>query len=124
MSSMVNGAYKNVDATNRKRGYQEPSVVTTPILDHRDGHYIRPNKVAFRYPNFKKNVNLNVHVRVFNFVEKTNAKTFEEYTINAFTYTLRDTTSNWCHNYMSEFLNCTFFRAYISILQIFSKDSK
>jgi hypothetical protein len=108
MSSMVGGGYKNVNAMNPRGGYQERSIVTTPILDHRDGHYIRPNRVAFRYPNFKKDVNLDVHVKVFNFVVKANAKTFEEYTINAFNYTLKDTTSNWCHNYMSEFLDYTF----------------
>jgi hypothetical protein len=38
----------------------------TPILDHEDGHYVRPNKVAFKYPNFKKDVDLNAHVRMFN----------------------------------------------------------
>jgi hypothetical protein len=45
---------------------------------------------------------------MFNFVIKANAKTFEEYIINAFSYMLRNTTSNWCHNYMSKFLEYTF----------------
>ncbi len=37
-----------------------------PILDHRNDHYVRPNKVAFKYHDFKKDVNPNVHVKVFN----------------------------------------------------------
>jgi hypothetical protein len=64
--------------------------------------------VALKYPDFKKDVDPNVHVRMFNSVVKANAKTFEEYIINVFSYTLRDTTSYWCHNYMLEFPNCTF----------------
>jgi len=48
-------------------------------------------------------VDPNVHVTMFNSIVKVNAKTFEEYIINAFNYTLRDTTLDWCHNYMSEF---------------------
>jgi plasmid replication initiation protein len=51
---------------------------------------VRPNKIAFKYPDFKKDVDLDVHVRMFNFIVKTNAKTFEEYIINAFNYMLRD----------------------------------
>jgi hypothetical protein len=89
MSSMVIRRCKNVNVVHSRGGYREPIAVTIPIFDHRYGHYARPNRVAFKYPNFKKNVNPNVHVRMFNF-----AKTFEEYIINAFSYTLRDTASN------------------------------
>jgi hypothetical protein len=46
------------------------------------------NMVILKYHNLKKNVDLNVHVRMFNSVTKANAKTFEEYIINAFSYTL------------------------------------
>ncbi len=73
--------YKSANATNPRGGYQKPS---TQIPDHREGHYVKPNKVDFKYPNFKKNVNPNAYVKVFNFVVKANAKTFEEYIINAF----------------------------------------
>ncbi len=55
---------------NPKGGHKKPFVIIVPILDHRDGHYVKPNNVAFKYPNFKKNVDPNVHVRVFNFVIK------------------------------------------------------
>jgi hypothetical protein len=37
-----------------------------------------------------------------------NAKTCKIYIINPFNYMLRDTTSNWCHDYMSTFPNCIF----------------
>jgi len=70
------------------------------ILDHKDGHYVRPNMVAFKYPDFKKDVDPNVLVKVFNSLVKVNVETFEEYIINAFNYTVKDTTSNRCHNYM------------------------
>jgi hypothetical protein len=107
-SSLVVGRYKSIDVRNLRQGYREPFVVIIGITNNKNGHSMRPNKVTLKYPNFKKNVNANVHVRVFNFAMKANAKTFEEYIINAFSYTLKDTTSNWCHNYMLKFLDCTF----------------
>jgi len=64
--------------------------------------------VALKYHNFKKRVNPYAHVRMFNFVVKANVKTFEEYIVNAFSYMLKDTTSDWCHNNMLEFLYYTF----------------
>jgi len=45
---------------------------------------------------------------VFNSIVKINAEISKKYIINAFSYMLRDTTSNWCHNYMSKFSDCTF----------------
>jgi hypothetical protein len=54
MSSMVVGNYKNVDVTNLKGGYWEPSTIIIPILDHKDGHYVRPNKIVVKYLDFKK----------------------------------------------------------------------
>jgi hypothetical protein len=108
MSSMVVGRYRSANGTNPRRGYQESYVVTTSILDHRVGHFVRPNRVTFKYPDFKKDVDPDVHVRVFNYVVKVNANFFEEYIINAFSITLRDTTSGWCHNYMSKFIDYIF----------------
>jgi hypothetical protein len=54
MSSMATERNKSVDATNLKRGYREPSIVTIQIPNHKDGHYVRPNKVVFKYLDFKK----------------------------------------------------------------------
>jgi hypothetical protein len=64
--------------------------------------------VALKHCDFKKNANLDAHVKVFNYAIKANVKTSKEYMINVFNYTLRDTTSDWCHNYMSIFFNCIF----------------
>jgi hypothetical protein len=47
---------------------------------------------------------------VFQAVVKANGETLEEYIINAFSYTLKKTTSNWCHNYMLEFFNYNFLK--------------
>jgi hypothetical protein len=55
---------------------------------------VKPNKVALKYLDFKKDVDPNVQFKMFNFTMKANAKTFKEYINNAFSYMLRDTTSN------------------------------
>jgi hypothetical protein len=89
MNSMVAEGYKSVNATSLRNEYWESSVVTAQIVDHKDGHYVRPNKVVLKYLDFKKNVNPNVHVRMFNSVIKANAKTSEKYIINVFSYTKR-----------------------------------
>jgi hypothetical protein len=64
--------------------------------------------VALKYLDFKKNVDPNVHVKMFNFVIKTHVETSKEYIVNVCSYMLRDTTSEWCHNNMLEFPNYTF----------------
>ncbi len=88
---------------NPRKGYWEPFVITTRIPNHRNGHFVRPKKVALKYPNFKKDVVLDVHVKVFNYVVRTNEKTSKECIINVFSYMLRDITLDQCHNYMSKF---------------------
>jgi hypothetical protein len=113
---MVVRGYRSVDVANPRGGYHEPLVVTTPILYDKDGHYVKPNMVALKYPNFKKN-DLYVHVRVFNYVVKANVETSKKYSINAFSYMLKDTTSNLCHNYMSKFPKCIF----LELTQAFCK---
>jgi hypothetical protein len=99
MNLMAVGGYKNVDAMNIRGGYQKPSIVIAQIPNHRYSYYVKPNKVVFKYPNFKKDDDPDVHVKVFNYVVKANVETFREYIINVFSYMLIDTTSNWCHNY-------------------------
>jgi hypothetical protein len=108
MSSMVVGGYRNANVANLRKGYQEQSIVITKIPNHKDGHYVRPNKVVLNYPDFKKDDDLNLHVTVFNFVVKANAENSKEYIINVFSYMLKDTPLDWFHNYMLKFLNCTF----------------
>jgi len=84
---------------------------------YRNGHFVRPNKVILKYPNFKKNADPNVHVRVFNSIMKVNVATSEKYIINAFNYMLKNMTLNWGHNYMSKFPNFTF----LELTQTFCK---
>ncbi len=90
MSSMVARGCKS--AMHSRGGYWKLIVVIVPIFDHRDGHYVRPNRVAFKYLDFKKDVDPNAHVRMFNFAVKTNVETSKKYIINVFSYTLKDTT--------------------------------
>jgi hypothetical protein len=94
MSSITIGGYRSIDVDNPRGGYQDAYVVTIGIPNHRNGHSMRPNRVVFKYLDFKKDVDLDAHVRMFNFVVKANAEAFEEYIINAFNYTLKDITSN------------------------------
>jgi hypothetical protein len=72
MSSMAVGRYRSADVTNPIGGYQEPSTTTAPIFYHIDGHYVKPNKVAFKYHDFFLNGDPNAHVKMFNFVIKAN----------------------------------------------------
>jgi hypothetical protein len=64
--------------------------------------------VALKYPSFKKDDDLDAHVKILNFAIKANAKTFKEYIITVFNYMLKDTALDWCHNYMLEFPDYTF----------------
>jgi hypothetical protein len=75
-----------------KGGYRKPLVVTALIFYHKDGHYVRPNRVALKYLNFKKDVDLDAHVKVFNSIVKTNIEISEEYIVNVFNYMLKVTT--------------------------------
>ncbi len=81
ISSIYVKRYISIDVGNLRGKYQKPSIVIAWIFDHGNGHFVKPNKVALKY--FKKNVDPYAHVKVFNYVMKANAKTFEEYTINA-----------------------------------------
>ncbi len=56
MSSMSIGRYKSVDVTNPRGGYQEPFAITVPILDHKDGHYVKPKRVLLNIMISKKMV--------------------------------------------------------------------
>ncbi len=105
---MAVGRHISVNGMNPSGGYQEPSIVNAQILDHRIGHYVGPNRVAFKYLDFKKDVDLNVHVKAFNYAVKANAKNSKENIINAFSYMRRNIASDWCQNYMLEFPNYIF----------------
>ncbi len=58
MNSMATRGCKSTDVMHPKGKYSEPIIVTAPILDHKDGHYVKPNMVTLKYPNFKKDVDV------------------------------------------------------------------
>ncbi len=68
--------------------------VIAQIPNHKDGHSVMLNKVAFKSPNFKKTIDPNVHVKMFNFIVKANVETSKKYIINMFSYKLRNITLN------------------------------
>jgi hypothetical protein len=72
MSSIATRGYRNTYSEDPKGGHQEPSIITQGTSDHINGNFMKPNMVAFKYPDFKKDVDLDAHVRVFNFVVKVN----------------------------------------------------
>jgi hypothetical protein len=78
MNSIIAEGYKNINAKNLGKGYRKPFIIITRIFNNRNGHYVKPNKVALKYLDFKNYVDPHVHVRMFNFVVKANAKTFEK----------------------------------------------
>ncbi len=39
---------------------------------------------------------------------KANSETYDAKIINVFSFTLRDIMSDWCNNYMGDYLDCTF----------------
>jgi hypothetical protein len=55
VSSIVVEGYKSTNVENPKGGYQEPFISTTRILDCRNGHTMRPNRVALKYLDLFKN---------------------------------------------------------------------
>ncbi len=82
MSSITIGGYKNIDVENSKGGHREPSIIIHGIPTHRNGHFVKWNKVTLKYFDLKKDVDPYAHVKVFNFIVKANVETFEEYIIN------------------------------------------
>jgi len=64
--------------------------------------------VVLKYFNFKKDVGLNAHVTMFNSVIKANAETSQKYIINVFSFMLKNTTLDRCHDYILEFPNFIF----------------
>jgi hypothetical protein len=54
MNSIATGRYISTDVEIPKGRYWEPTVITQGIPDHKNGHFIRPNKVALKYCDLKK----------------------------------------------------------------------
>jgi hypothetical protein len=59
---MAVGGYKSANVMNLRKGYGKPSILIAQILDHKIGHYVRPNKVALKYLDLKKDANPDAHL--------------------------------------------------------------
>ncbi len=55
---------------------------------------VKPYPSTLKYPNYKKEANPDVHVKVFNATVRTNGETSKKEKINAFSYTLKEMASN------------------------------
>jgi hypothetical protein len=78
-----------------------------------------PNKPycwPFNYLEYVKNFNLDALVRILKTAIKANRETKGVNIVNMFSFTLRDIMSNWCNNYMGDYLGMNFCRITISFL--------
>jgi hypothetical protein len=89
MSLIVAGRYISTNVQNSNKRHRELFINTRGISDHKNGHIVRSSKVALKYRNLKKDVDLNAHGRMFNYIVKANVETSKNYTINAFNYTFK-----------------------------------
>ncbi len=67
MNLIATRKYRNINVESLKRGYWGPFVITQGIPNHRNGHFVESNKVAFKYLDFKKDVDPTAHVKMFNY---------------------------------------------------------
>jgi hypothetical protein len=68
----------------------------------------KPYRRPLNYLEYVKNSNPNAHVEVFKTTIKANGETKDVKIVSMFSFTLKDTMSNWCNNYMGDYLECIF----------------
>jgi hypothetical protein len=64
--------------------------------------------MKLQYPTYVKDIDLNVHIRIFKKAIKANGKTMEVDIIILFGFTFRDNILNWGENYILDHPNCIF----------------
>ncbi len=64
--------------------------------------------MKLQYPTYVKDINLNVHIRVFKKVIKANGETLEVDIINLFGFTFKDGIFEWGENNVQDHPNYTF----------------
>jgi hypothetical protein len=69
------------------------------------GSVAKPHRSTFKYPDYKKDAYLDVHVKIFHAIVRANGNTYEKHIINVFSYTLRKMTLYWCHDYILDRLD-------------------
>jgi hypothetical protein len=72
--------------------------------------YFRPYKKPLNYHKYKKDYDLDGHVRVFKVFIKVNGEMVDEEIANLFNFTLRDNAFKWCNNYMQDHPNYRFVK--------------
>jgi hypothetical protein len=73
--------------------------------------------MKLQYPIYVKDTDLDVHIKVFKKVIKTNGEIVEADIINLFRFIFRDNIFEWGKNYVQSHPNYTFRRAGTNILQ-------
>jgi hypothetical protein len=73
----------------------------------------KPYRWPFNYPEYVKNSNPDVHVRVLKAAIKANGETKDVKFVNMFSFTLKNTMFNWCNNYMGDYLKCIFVELHL-----------
>ncbi len=71
----------------------------------------RTNKLPyqkFQYPTYVKDIDLDVHIRVFKKAIRANEKFVEANIINMLAFNLQNNISKWGENFVQDHFNCTF----------------
>jgi hypothetical protein len=68
----------------------------------------RPYHKPFNYFEYVKAFDPNVHVRIFKSTIRTNGEIEDAKIVNLFNFTLKDTVSDRCNNYMGDYPNYIF----------------
>ncbi len=55
-----------------------------------------------------KDFDLDAHVRVFKVTIKANSETNDAKIVNMFNFTFKNIVTNWCNNYLGDYLDFTF----------------
>jgi hypothetical protein len=77
--------------------------------------YCRP----FNYPEYVQDSDLDAHVKVFKVAIRAYDDIEDVKIINLFSFTLRDTISDWCNNYMGDYLGCIFAKLQLTFYKQF-----
>ncbi len=68
----------------------------------------RPYRWPLNYLEYVKDSSPNAHVRVSKVAIRINSETNDAKIVNVFSFTLKGTMSNWCNNYLGEYLDYIF----------------
>jgi hypothetical protein len=71
---------------------------------HQSKPYCRP----LNYLKYVKDLNPNAHVIVFKVAIKVDNETYDVEIVNLFSFTLKDTMSDWWNSYLGDYPDCTF----------------